>query len=73
MLEELKFNQDLYKFRMENQDQLLLYNVTNGQIFLVEGNTKDYLMNNINNERQNITIENKYLDFFIKNDILEEM
>ena len=73
MLEELKFNQDLYKFRMENQDQLLLYNVTNGQIFLVEGNTKDYLMNNINNEKQNITIENKYLDFFIKNDILEEM
>lgn len=73
MLEELKFNQDLYKFRMENQDQLLLYNVTNGQIFLVEGNTKDYLMNNINNEKQNITIENKYLDFFMKNDILEEM
>lgn len=73
MLEKLKFNQDLYKFRMENQDQLLLYNVTNGQIFLVEGNTKDYLMNNINNEKQNITIENKYLDFFMKNDILEEM
>ena len=48
MLEGLKFNQDIYKYRMENPTQLLLYNVKDGQIFLAQGNTKDFLLNIIN-------------------------
>lgn len=73
MLEELKFNQNLYKYRLENQEQLLLYNVTNGQIFLVEGNTKDFLVNTINNKPSETLIENKYINFFKKYNILEEL
>ena len=70
MLEKLEFNSNLYRYRLENDEQLLLYNVTNGQIYMIKGNSKKFLLDKINNKNPDI-IENKYLEFFIKNNILE--
>lgn len=73
MLEGLKFNQDIDKYRMENPTQLLLYNVKDGQIFLAQGNTKDFLLNIINNQPKEMQLENKYINFLKNNNILEEL
>lgn len=73
MLESLKFNKDIYKYRMENPTQLLLYNVKDGQIFLTQGNTKDFLLNIISKQPKEMQIENKYINFLKNNNILEEL
>lgn len=73
MLESLKFNKDVYKYRMENPTQLLLYNVKDGQIFLTQGNTKDFLLNIISKQPKEMQIENKYINFLKNNNILEEL
>lgn len=71
MLEKLEFNCNLYRYRLENDEQLLLYNVKSGQIYIIKGNPQKFLLDKINNKNQNIIIENKYIEFFIKNNVLE--
>lgn len=75
MLEKLKFNSKLFRYRNENDEQLLLYNVKYGQIYLIKGKAKKIILSYIEKQQKNdkqLSIDNKYIEFFKKNKILEE-
>lgn len=75
MLEKLKFNSKLFRYRNENDEQLLLYNVKYGQIYLIKGKAKKFILSYIEKQQKNdkqLSIDNKYIEFFKENKILEE-
>lgn len=59
-----------FRYRKENEDTLLGYNVITAQMYFFKGNVKAYIESLINNTPNIIVLENKYINYLIDNNIL---
>ncbi len=67
----LEINQKDFRFRRENDDILLGYNVITNKMFFFKGNTKKYIEAKLNHE-DTIFLEDKYMKYLLNNKILIE-
>ena len=71
MLEKYRLNTTKYKFREEKDDKLLAFNVINANMIFFTGKTKKFIMSLINNDLSaDYELDNAYINFLIKNDII---
>lgn len=71
MLDEVIFNYQMYKFRMEDDDRMLLYQPRTGKMFFVKGNTRKMLYQIIKETNGvKVNTDNKYISYFLTQNIL---
>ena len=71
MLEKYRLNTTKYKFSEEKDDKLLAFNVINANMIFFTGKTKKFIMSLINNDLSaDYELDNAYINFLIKNDII---
>lgn len=64
------FNKKLYKYRIENDNELLLYRVRIEKIMIVKGNTKERLLQIIDSGVSLVDPNDKHINYLIQNDVL---
>ena len=71
MLGEVTYNFSQYKYRLEDENRLLLYHPRTGNIIMVHGKTRDFLLWIIDSkDNLSVDLEDKYVKYFIQNGIL---
>ena len=65
----LELNRKDYRYRIENHSYLLAYNVITNKMYFFKGKVKEYLITKIN-ENKDLSLEKKYLDYLMDQDIL---
>lgn len=66
----LEINKVDYRYRLENDEYLLAYNVITNKMYFFKGNTKKYLESMLYNKSP-INLESKYINYLINNNILK--
>lgn len=67
-----KLNKLEYKFRDELDNKLLAYNVITSNMYFLSGNTKKFIQNMIDNKRQDVNLEDKYIEYLKNKRIIIE-
>lgn len=65
----LALNAKDFRFRIEDENILLAYDVIKNNMYFFKGKTKQYLENLINKETP-ILLDEKYINFLLKNNVL---
>lgn len=69
MLETMRFNHSLYRYRAESLEQGVVYNLRYGTLFFVKGNLKRIIEQTINQGYFFANVKNKAIDYLVKNQI----
>lgn len=64
MLEIVNFNKRLYRYREEDEETLLLYNLRNGNMYFLTGTSKELLQKFENVLKMEVDGDNKIIQFF---------
>ena len=67
----LALNTKDFRFRVENEDILLAYDVIKNNMYFFKGKTKEYLEKMIN-KQEPILLDKKYVSYLVKNNVLIE-
>lgn len=67
-----KLNELIYKFRDELDDKLLAYNVITSDMYFFSGSTKKFIKNILDNKKQDVKLEDKYLTYLKNKSIIIE-
>lgn len=65
----LEINKRDYRYRIENEQFLLAYNVITNKMYFFKGNTKQYIESKLYGA-ESVELEKKYIDYLISNSIL---
>lgn len=63
MLEVVSFNNKLYRFRKEDEDTMLLYNLLSGEMYFIKGRGKDILLSMDKGKSTELDSEDKIVKF----------
>ncbi len=66
----MEINKIDYRYRIDNDEKLLAYNVITAKMYFFTGNTKEYLLNKLYDKTNGIKIEEKYINYLLENNIL---
>lgn len=66
----LEINKTDFRYRIEENEKLLAYNVVTAKMYFFTGNTKEYLLNKLYDKESNIELEEKYINYLLENSIL---
>lgn len=69
----MEINKIDFRYRIENDEKLLVYNVITAKMYFFTGNTKKYLLNKLYGKNNNIELEEKYINYLIKNNIIRRI
>lgn len=70
MLEKLNLNLKDYRFRSEDENRLLIYNVRTAEMIFVVGKVKDYIEDLLYTNKTDIMLPKRYVDYLVNKDIL---
>lgn len=70
MLEKLNLNLKDYRFRNEDENRLLIYNVRTAEMIFVNGKVKDYIEDLLFTNRTNVMLSKPYIDYLVNKNIL---
>lgn len=70
MLEKLSLNVKDYRFRNEDENRLLIYNVRTAEMIFVIGKFKQYIEDLLSTNSTDITLSKPYVDYLVNKNIL---
>ena len=70
MFMNVVFNNKMYKYRVESDNELLLYRIRIEKIMIVKGKTKENLLRIINSGESMVDSNDKHIRYLIQNDVL---
>ena len=70
MLEKLNLNLKDYRFRNENENRLLIYNVKTAEMIFVNGKVKDCIEDLLSTNRTDVMLSKPYIDYLVNKNIL---
>ena len=70
MLEKLNLNLKDYRFRNEDENRLLIYNVKTAEIIFVNGKVKDCIEDLLSTNRTDVMLSKPYIDYLVNKNIL---
>ena len=73
MLETVKFNKVLYRYREEDDKTLLLYNLRNGAIYFLTGEANSVVQKFNDNELIEVSDDNKIIQFLKMINVIENI
>lgn len=69
----LEINKYDFRYRIEKDGKLLMYNVITAKMYFFVGKTKQYLLNILYNKPNNIMLEEKYINYLLENNIVRKI
>lgn len=69
----MEINKTDFRYRIEKDEKLLAYNVITAKMYFFTGNTKEYLLNKLYDKNNNIELEEKYINYLMKNNIIRRV
>lgn len=70
MLEKLSLNVKDYRFRNEDENRLLIYNVRTAEMIFVIGKVKQYIEDLLSTNSADIMLSKPYVDYLVNKNIL---
>ena len=70
MLEKLNLNLKDYRFRNEDENRLLIYNVKTAEMIFVNGKVKDCIEDLLSTNRTDVMLSKPYIDSLVNKNIL---
>ncbi len=70
MLEKLNLNLKDYRFRNEDENRLLIYNVRTAEMIFVNGKVKDCIEDLLSTNRTDVMLSKPYIDYLVNKNIL---
>lgn len=70
MLEKLILNTVDFRYRVEDENRLLIYNVRTSEMIFVIGKVKKYILSKLNNSSESITLAKEYISYLLDKKIL---
>ncbi len=70
MLEKLSLNVKDYRFRNEDENRLLIYNVRTAEMIFVIGKVKNYIEDLLSTNSTDIMLSKPYVDYLVNKNIL---
>ena len=70
MLEKLSLNVKDYRFRNEDENRLLIYNVRTAEMIFVIGKAKQYIEDLLSTNSTDIMLSKPYVDYLVNKNIL---
>lgn len=70
MLEKLNLNLKDYRFRNEDENRLLIYNVKTAEMIFVNGKVKDCIEDLLSTNRTDVMLSKPYIDYLVNKNIL---
>lgn len=70
MLEKLSLNVKDYRFRNEDENRLLIYNVRTAEMIFVIGKVKQYIEDLLSTNSTDIMLSKPYVDYLVNKNIL---
>ncbi len=70
MLVIVEFNYRLFRFREEDENRILIYNLRKGSIYFLTGEMKELICKFKNNKRVLVNQEDKRMDYLLKQKII---
>ena len=70
MLDLISFNYKLYRFREEDAEHLIIYDLRKGNFFVLTGNIKNLLSRFSKNRYLKVDLDQRELQFLLKEEII---
>ena len=70
MLEKLNLNLKDYRFRNEDENRLLIYNVRTAEMIFVNGKVKYCIEDLLSTNRTDVMLSKPYIDYLVNKNIL---
>lgn len=69
----MEINRTNFRYRIEKDEKLLAYNVITAKMYFFIGNTKEYLLNKLYDKKNDIELEEKYINYLLENNVLRRI
>lgn len=69
----MEINKTDFRYRIDKDEKLLVYNVITAKMYFFTGNTKEYLLNKLYDKTNNVELEEKYINYLLESNILRRI